>query len=51
MDTHAIQEAFSAVQNLQDLEVVYESLCGKQGSITQQNKTLGGLSPEEKKVK
>lgn len=45
-----IQAAYAHVQTLADLEVVYDGLCGKQGTITQANKAMATLSPEEKKT-
>ncbi len=51
MDMQAIQNAFQAATTLSDLEAVYDSYCGKQWSLSQANKSLAGLSPEEKKIK
>lgn len=45
-----IQKAFAAVENTDQLEAVYDALCGKQGSISQANKAMATLSPEEKKT-
>ncbi len=50
MDLKAIQAAFAQVTSLEQLEELYDSYCGKQGELSQANKALASLSPEEKKV-
>lgn len=51
MDIQAIQQAFEQITTLDALEALYDSYCGKQGIITQANKSMASLSPEEKKTK
>jgi phenylalanyl-tRNA synthetase alpha chain len=51
MQIQDIENQFSTVTSLMQLEELFESLCGKQGTITQQNKLLGALSPDDKKIK
>ena len=51
LDIASIQQAFSAPTTMVELEAVYESYCGKQWSLSQANKGLANLSPEEKKTK
>ncbi|MEI7478516.1 MAG: hypothetical protein WCJ81_08885 [bacterium] len=50
MEIKTIEKEFSSVASLAELEALYDSYCGKQGSISQLNKQLGTLSPEEKKI-
>lgn len=50
MDLQAIQAKFAQATSLPQLEELYDSYCGKQGELSQANKALATLSPEEKKV-
>lgn len=51
MDIATIQQEFSRVHDIASLEWVYEKYLGKQWEISQANKELAKLSPEEKKVR
>ncbi len=51
MDIAIIKQAFSKVQNLAWLEEIFEKYLGKHWEISQANKELATLSPEEKKIK
>jgi phenylalanyl-tRNA synthetase alpha chain len=50
-DIHAIQQAFQSALTLEQVEATYDWYCGKQWSLSQANKSLAWLSPEEKKIK
>jgi phenylalanyl-tRNA synthetase alpha chain len=51
MDSAAIKQAFEKVETMEALDALYDSYCGKQWEITQANKSMATLSPEEKKTK
>lgn len=51
MELQSIQQAFDQVNTLDLLETVFDSYCWKQWTITQANKAMATLSPEEKKIK
>ncbi len=51
MDSTAIKQAFEKVETMEALDALYDSYCGKQWEITQANKSMATLSPEEKRTK
>ena len=50
-EKNQILNELSAVSTKDELETRYQTYLGKKGSITQQFKTMGSLSPEERKNK